>query len=71
MTHSGDTIREKDLLQYLTIEKGSLTKREICVFISGFELTPITQFRETNPALLIADHADKVCFRTVICLIIY
>jgi hypothetical protein len=42
------------------IDKESLTDKEICVFISGYQSTHITRFLGTDPALLVADHVDKV-----------
>ncbi|OQE06252.1 hypothetical protein PENVUL_c019G02291 [Penicillium vulpinum] len=60
--HSGDNNSGYDLLQYVKINKNTLTEKEICVFISGFHLTPITRFLGTSPALLVADHVDKVLY---------
>lgn len=60
ITHSGDILNGNDLLDYVKIHKGSLTEQEICVFISGFQSTHITRFLGTHPALLVADHVDKV-----------
>ena len=60
ITHSGDILNENDLLDYIRVDKDSLTKKEICVFISGYQETQITRFLGTNPALLVADHVDKV-----------
>jgi hypothetical protein len=47
-------------LDYVKINKDTLTDQEICVFISGYQSTRITRFLGTNPALLVADHVDKV-----------
>lgn len=63
ITHSGDITNGQDLAQYLKINRETPTEQELCVFISGYELTPITKFLGTHPALLVADHADKVCFQ--------
>ena len=60
ITHSGDILHGSDLLDYVKINNESLTEKEICAFISGFQITPITRFLGTNPALLVADHVDKV-----------
>lgn len=60
ITHSGDIINQRDLLDYVKINKDSLTEKEICVFISGYQSTQITKFLGTNPALLVANHVDKV-----------
>ena len=60
ITHSGDILHGKDLLDYVRINKDSLTEKEICVFISGYQSTRITSFLGTNPALLVANHVDKV-----------
>lgn len=60
ITHSGDVVHEQSLLQYLKIDKNSLTEKEICVFISGYSSTLITRFLGTHPALLVADHMEKV-----------
>ncbi|KAE9364437.1 hypothetical protein N431DRAFT_563742 [Stipitochalara longipes BDJ] len=62
ITHSGDLLHQNDLLDYVRINKDSLTEKEICVFISGFQSTLITRFLGTNPALLVADHVEKVLY---------
>ncbi|CRL26725.1 unnamed protein product [Penicillium camemberti] len=62
ITHSGDITNGQDLAQYLKIKRETPTEQELCVFISGYELTPITKFLGTHPALLVADHADKVLY---------
>ncbi|KAJ5592172.1 hypothetical protein N7537_009076 [Penicillium hordei] len=62
ITHSGDITNGKDLAHYLKIKKETTTEEELCVFISGYELTPITKFLGTHPALLVADHVDKVLY---------
>lgn len=60
ITHSGDILNGRDLLDYVKISKDSLTEKEIGVFISGYQSTQITRFQGTHPAMLIADHVDKV-----------
>jgi hypothetical protein len=60
ITHSGDLVNGNDLLHYVKFEKESLANKEICVFISGFQSTQITRFLGTSPALLVADHVNKV-----------
>lgn len=60
ISHSGDITVRQDLLDYVTINKETLTEKEICVFISGYQKTPIAKFLGTHPALLVADHVDKV-----------
>ncbi|KAJ5382182.1 hypothetical protein N7517_000093 [Penicillium concentricum] len=62
MTHSDDIYVKNDLLDYVKIAKESFTEKELCVFISGFNSTPITRFLGTHPALLVADHVDKVLY---------
>ncbi|KAJ5158019.1 uncharacterized protein N7500_007670 [Penicillium coprophilum] len=62
MTHSGDIYARKDLLAYVKFDKDSFTKEELCVFISGFRSTPITRFLGTHPAVLVADHVEKVLY---------
>ncbi|OXN09480.1 hypothetical protein V6000_004814 [Aspergillus fumigatus] len=62
ITHSGDILNGQDLLDYVTINKDTLTEKEICVFISGYRSTLITRFLGTYPALLVADHVDKVLY---------
>ncbi|KAH6667958.1 hypothetical protein B0J14DRAFT_175267 [Halenospora varia] len=62
ITHSGDICNGNDLLDYVRINKDSLTEKEICVFISGYQSTHITRFLGTNPALLVANHVDKVLY---------
>lgn len=61
ITHSGDIENGSLLLDFVRINRESLTEREICVFISGYTKKPITRFTGTHPALLVADHVDKVC----------
>jgi hypothetical protein len=60
ITHSGDITVANDLLDYVRINKDKLTDKEICVFISGYQTTQITRFLGTSPALMVADHVDKV-----------
>ncbi|KAF3384825.1 hypothetical protein F1880_001966 [Penicillium rolfsii] len=62
ITHSGDILNGQDLLDYVKINKNSLTEKEICVFISGYQSTLITRFLGTHPALLVADHVEKVLY---------
>ncbi|KAJ5149442.1 hypothetical protein N7448_001020 [Penicillium atrosanguineum] len=62
ITHSGDILNGQDLLDYVKINMDTLTEEEICVFISGYQSTLITRFLGTNPALLVADHVDKVLY---------
>jgi hypothetical protein len=66
ITHSGDLLYQNDLLDYVKINKDTLTEKEICVFISGFQSTLITRFLGTNPALLVADHVEKVIRKTFV-----
>ncbi|OQE20104.1 hypothetical protein PENFLA_c017G09553 [Penicillium flavigenum] len=60
ISHSSDVTNGNDLLHFVKIKKEALSEKEICVFISGYHLTPITRFLGTHPALLVADHVDKV-----------
>lgn len=60
ISHSGDIIVNGDLLDYVKISANNLVKKEICVFISGYQKTPITKFLGTHPALLVADNVEKV-----------
>lgn len=60
ITHSGDNVNGQNFLSYATIDPDNLTATKLCVFISGYNYTPITRFRRTNPALLAADHVNKV-----------
>ncbi|CAG8951967.1 hypothetical protein HYFRA_00000702 [Hymenoscyphus fraxineus] len=64
MLHSGDLISgiTGTLLQHIKLDPASLTEKEICVLISGFRKIPITKFLGTNPALLVANHEDKVLY---------
>ncbi|KAK3318083.1 hypothetical protein B0H66DRAFT_516192 [Apodospora peruviana] len=62
ISHSGDILNGNDLLDYVRIAGPSLTQKEICVFISGYQSTHITRFLGTNPALLVANHVDKVLY---------
>jgi hypothetical protein len=63
ISHSSDITNGNDLLHSVKIKKEALTEKEICVFISGYHLTPIRRFLGTHPALLVADHVDKVCLQ--------
>lgn len=60
ITHSGDILNGQDLLDYVRIDGPKLTEKEICVFISGYQVTKISRFLGTHPAMLVADHVDKV-----------
>lgn len=60
ITHSGDIVQNRDLLDYVKINEATLTDKEICVFISGYRETQITRFSGTHPALMVADHVEKV-----------
>ncbi|KAL4937619.1 hypothetical protein BDV06DRAFT_70172 [Aspergillus oleicola] len=62
ISHSGDILHGRDFLAHVKLNKESLTEKEICVFISGYQKTLITRFLGTNPALLVADHVDKVLY---------
>ncbi|KAJ5665716.1 uncharacterized protein N7477_008164 [Penicillium maclennaniae] len=62
ISHSGDILNGQDLLDYVKINKDTLTEKDICVFISGYQSTLITRFLGTNPALLVADHVEKVLY---------
>ncbi|WZH45271.1 uncharacterized protein QYS62_006314 [Fusarium acuminatum] len=62
ITHSGDLINNKDLLDYVKIDAEKLTHKPIGVFISGYQKTQITRFLGTNPALMVADHVDKILY---------
>jgi hypothetical protein len=64
ITHSGDIIRDNDLLHYAQINKELPAEKEICFFISGYQNTHISRFVGTYPAMLVADHEDKVCSET-------
>ncbi|KAH8881092.1 hypothetical protein GQ53DRAFT_668385 [Thozetella sp. PMI_491] len=61
ITHSGDILNGNDLLDYVRIDN-SLTKKEICVFISGYRITQISRFLGTHPALMVADHVEKILY---------
>ncbi|KAF5660889.1 hypothetical protein FHETE_8740 [Fusarium heterosporum] len=60
--HSGDLLNHQDLLDYVTIDERTLTDKPITVFISGYRETQITRFLGTNPALMVADHVDKILY---------
>ncbi|ETS77429.1 hypothetical protein PFICI_11303 [Pestalotiopsis fici W106-1] len=62
ITHSGDILNGNDLLDFVRINKDRLTDKEICVFISGYQTTQITRFQGTHPALLVANHVDKILY---------
>ncbi|RKK23230.1 hypothetical protein BFJ66_g15754 [Fusarium oxysporum f. sp. cepae] len=60
--HSGDLLNQQDLLDYVRIDNDTLTEKPICVFISGYTKTQITRFLGTHPALMVADHVDKILY---------
>ncbi|KAF4435133.1 hypothetical protein FACUT_7391 [Fusarium acutatum] len=60
--HSGDLLNNQDLLDYVRIDNDTLTEKPICVFISGYTKTQITRFLGTHPALMVADHVDKILY---------
>ncbi|KAL3473068.1 hypothetical protein BJX99DRAFT_234399 [Aspergillus californicus] len=62
INHSGDILNGNDFLAHIKLKKESLIDEALCVFISGYRNTQITRFRGTHPALLVADHADKVLY---------
>ncbi|KAK4212030.1 hypothetical protein QBC37DRAFT_425840 [Rhypophila decipiens] len=62
ITHSGDILNGQDLLDYIRIDGRKLTQKEICFFISGYQKTKITRFLGTHPAVLLADHVDKILY---------
>ncbi|KAJ5327991.1 hypothetical protein N7452_008381 [Penicillium brevicompactum] len=66
ITHSGDIFKGEDILQYVKFDTDTHTEKEICVLISSFNYTPITKFLGTHPALLVADHVEKVMILWVI-----
>ncbi|KAL3486568.1 hypothetical protein BJX62DRAFT_241900 [Aspergillus germanicus] len=60
--HSGDINNGRDFLAHVKIDQETLTEKELCVFISGYQYTRITEFLGTHPALLVADHVDKALY---------
>ncbi|KAL2871598.1 uncharacterized protein BJX67DRAFT_166623 [Aspergillus lucknowensis] len=60
--HSGDINHGQDFLAHVMLDRETLTEEKICVFISGYHYTRITEFLGTNPALLVADHVDKALY---------
>ncbi|KAL2802364.1 hypothetical protein BJX63DRAFT_415262 [Aspergillus granulosus] len=60
--HSGDISHGRDFLAHVKLDQETLTEEKICVFISGYQYTRITEFLRTNPALLVADHVDKALY---------
>jgi hypothetical protein len=60
ITHSGDVKKDRDLLHHAIISPDSFPEEETCVFITGYKSTQITRFLGTHPAMLVANHADKV-----------
>ncbi|KAL4791603.1 hypothetical protein BDV19DRAFT_392948 [Aspergillus venezuelensis] len=62
INHSGDITNGQDFLAHITLDQEKLTDKEICVFISGYHYTHITRFLGTHPALLVADHVDKMLY---------
>lgn len=67
ITHSGDRCSGNDLLQYVKFVTRNLSEEEYCVFISGFQSVRITRFLGTHPALLVANHEEKVaCLHSIL-----
>ncbi|KAL4955377.1 hypothetical protein BDW69DRAFT_160767 [Aspergillus filifer] len=62
INHSGDINNGRDFLAHVKLDHERLTENKICVFISGYEYTRITRFLGTHPALLVADHVDKMLY---------
>lgn len=60
VTHSGDIIVKRDLLDYIRIDVDRLTEKELAVFISGFTNTKLTRFLGSNPVVLVPNHEEKV-----------
>ncbi|KAL3447269.1 hypothetical protein BJX65DRAFT_277694 [Aspergillus insuetus] len=60
--HSGDINNGRDFLAHVKIDQERLAEKELCVFISGYQYTRITEFLGTHPALLVADHVDKALY---------
>ncbi|KAL3459682.1 hypothetical protein BJX64DRAFT_200102 [Aspergillus heterothallicus] len=60
--HSGDINHGQDFLAHIKLDVDTLTEEKLCVFISGYQYTQITKFLGTHPALLVADHVDKVLY---------
>ena len=63
MNHSGDQNNGNTLLHHVKLDSAKLGTKELCVFVSGYQRTQITRFLGTNPALLVADHDEKVKHR--------
>ncbi|KAL2834670.1 hypothetical protein BJY01DRAFT_252946 [Aspergillus pseudoustus] len=62
ISHSGDINHGRDFLAHVRLDQEALTEEKICDFISGYQYTRITRFLGTNPALLVADHVDKILY---------
>ncbi|CEL09714.1 hypothetical protein ASPCAL12847 [Aspergillus calidoustus] len=62
ISHSGDITNGPDFLAHVKLDQQTLTEEKICVFISGYNYTRITEFLGTHPALLVADHVDKALY---------
>lgn len=60
MKHSGDILSGQEFLAHVKFNKDVFAESELCCFISGYQGTRITRFLGTHPALLVADHIDKV-----------
>lgn len=60
MTHSGDCNDGSDLLQHIKIGQKLGSDKEYTVFVSGFQCTKLTRFKDRNPVVMIANHAEKV-----------
>ncbi|TVY17743.1 hypothetical protein LARI1_G004844 [Lachnellula arida] len=60
--HSGDLIVKRDILHYIRIDPEKLIKKELAIFISGYNTTRLTRFLGSNPAVLIANNIDKILY---------
>ncbi|KUJ08263.1 uncharacterized protein LY89DRAFT_339205 [Mollisia scopiformis] len=62
MAHSGDINEGTDLLHYIKIDQRLEAGKEFAVFVSGFQCTKLTRFRERNPVVMIANHTEKALY---------
>ncbi len=62
LTHSGDNGSGLFLLQYIQIQTASLQEKEYVLFVSGYNHTLLTEYKEENPLVLVVNHQEKVLY---------
>lgn len=63
MDHSGDINSGEYLLHHVNVDRRLESGKEFVIFVSGFQNTKLLRFKERNPIVMIANHAEKVSQR--------